>query len=161
MTEFILMYIVAAVIMCMLTGSMFYLGFAAITIFMVFVAIVSVYFLISVYKLLRTKACIGEFVKIADVKKSNIKFGGELKYKVAVYRINGREYEAAFPAEGLFGVYFYRRTKNCRLWLYEKEDMVFDSYNVASCIVWPAFCAVFLAAAVYMLKVLIDMRFLI
>ncbi len=155
------MYIIAAVILCILTGSLFYLVFAVLTIFIGFVFLISLYFLVSVFKLLHSKPQTGDFVKVDDVKDNNSKIGKNIKYKVAVYKIGNKEYQAAFPAEGLFGVYFYPKTKSCRLWLYEKEEKVFDGYNILSCIVWPLFCIFFLAAAFVMLIQLIRMRFMI
>ena len=159
--EFIIIYIIAALILCMLTGSIFYLAFAVLTIFIGFVCLISLFFLFSVGKLLRSRPKTGDFVRVAAVKENALKIGKGIKYKVAVYSIGGREYESVFPAEGLFGVYFYPKTKNCRLWLYERDEKVFDGYNVASCIVWPIFCIFFLTAAFFLLFQLVRMRYML
>ncbi|MBQ9518962.1 MAG: hypothetical protein IJR59_03605, partial [Firmicutes bacterium] len=120
--EFIIMYIVAAILLCMLTGSAFFLSFAILTVFIGFVAMISIYFLFAVIKLFKSKQKNGNFVKVEYVKENNAILGKNLKYKVAVYKIGEKEYESFFPAEGLFGVYFYSKAQSCRLWLYEKEE---------------------------------------
>ncbi len=158
--EFIIMYIVAAILLCLLTGSAFFLSFAILTVFIGFVAVISVYFLLCVYKLFHTSVKKGSFVRVDEVKQGSAVLGKSLKYKVAVYEIDGKEYESVFPAEGLFGVYFYSKTQSCRLWLYEKEKRVFDTYNIASCVVWPIFCALFMTAAVFALMHIFKMRYM-
>lgn len=156
--EFVIGYIIIAVILSMLTSSLFFIIFAVISLFILFVAALSLYFLYMLTKLFASRSANGRFVRIDTVKNIRSKKLKDLKYKVAVYSVEDKECESVFPAEGAFGIYFYRRSGNTKLWYNEKEGKVFDKYNIASCIIWPVFCIILCLGAAYCLKILFGLR---
>ena len=149
--EFVIVYIIIAVILCMLTGRLFFMVFAVFSLFILISAVLNVYFLYMLTGLFGSKRKTGEFLRVESVKNNIFNTGRAIGYKVAVYRIEDKEYESVFPAEGLFGVYFYRPSKRGGLRLDVKRGKVFDKYNIASCIMWPVFCTMLCAAMLYAL----------
>ena len=137
--EFVIIYIVIAVILCMLTRRLFFLIFAVLSVFMLIVLAMNVYFCYMTIGLLMSKRRKGSFVRVENENENAALLGKNISYKVAVYDIDGVEYKSVFPAEGAFNVYFYSTKKRCSLWLNKKRGRVFDMYNVVSCIVWPLF----------------------
>ena len=156
--EFVITYLIIAVLLSMLTSSLFFIFFALITLCILILLLLDIWFLSVIAKLPRTRPVTGEFVRVDNVKRHDLKLAKNIVYKVAVYSVDGKEYESVFPAEGAFGLYFYRK-KTCRLRLDTMEEKVFDRYNITSCIVWPIFSTLFCIAAIYFLVLLVKMYF--
>lgn len=155
--EYIIIYMIIAIILSMLTRSFFFILFAIVSLVAFALLFINVWFLIIITKLFRTKPAKGRFLRVDTVKGAGEKVN-KFKYKVAVYSVNGKECESVFPAEGIFGVYFYDSIREYKLRIFEKENRVFDSYNITSCITWPIFGISMFVIAVSVLGLLLRYR---
>ncbi|MBQ6554706.1 MAG: hypothetical protein IJL89_05695 [Firmicutes bacterium] len=155
--EFVIIYIIIAIILSMLTKSFFFILFAIVSLVVFALLFINIWFLVIITKLFRTKSVKGRFLRVDTVKGAGEKIN-KFRYKVAVYSVDGKEYESVFPAEGIFGIYLYDSRAEYKLRLIEDENRVFDRFNLTSCITWPIFGINMLIIAAVLLAVLFKYR---
>lgn len=126
--EFIVILIIIAIFVCVLTGNLGYILFAA-SAFLMFVAglIILIFSICSIFLF---------FSKWKEVRFIRLDLPSEKsKFKVAYYLVDGEEIPCLFPEEGIFVKFLYRTDKNYHVLYHEKLGRVFDRFSIATCVV--------------------------
>lgn len=126
--EFIVILIIIAIFVCVLTGNLGYILFAASAFLMVVAGLIILIFSICSIFLFFSKWKEVRFIRL-DLPSEKSKF------KVAYYLVDGEEIPCLFPEEGIFVKFLYRTDKNYHVLYHEKLGRVFDRFSIATCVV--------------------------
>ena len=126
--EFIFIIIIIAIFVCVLTGNLGYILFAASGFLMIVAGLLILIFAACSVLLLCSKWKEARFVRL-DLPTKNAKF------KVAYYLVEGEEIPCLFPEEGIFVKLFYRTDRVYHVLYHEKLGRVFDRFSIATCVV--------------------------
>lgn len=126
--ELLFILIIIAILVCVLTGNLGYILFAASGFLMVVAGFIILIFAVCSILLLCSKWKEARFVRLDLPNK-------KAKFKVAVYQVEGEEIPCLFPEEGIFVKYFYRTDRNYHVLYHKKLGRVFDRFSIATCIV--------------------------
>lgn len=86
-------------------------------------AILVLFFLICLIRLLFMKRREAHFTRIDFVREDSL-------YQVAFYRVGEREYPCIFPEEGIFRSYFYNPKRTCHVLINERKGRLFDPVSL-------------------------------
>lgn len=90
-------------------------------------AILVLFFLICLIRLLFMKRREAHFTRIDYVREDSL-------YPVAFYQVGDREYPCIFPEEGIFRSYFYNPNRRCHVLLNERKGRLFDPISLITII---------------------------
>ena len=135
--EFILCIVIVLVI-CICAGiSVHYIIAGAALLAAVLAVLYTLFFFYSFYRVLTSKKCSAEFIKIDKHPK--------MRFSTAFYRIDNKEYPNAFPCEAIMRKKLYKNNSACNVRLNEKTGSVYDKNALATCFLGVAFSAVVVA----------------
>lgn len=126
--ELIFILIIIAILVCVLTGNLGYILFAASVFLMVISGLLILIFSGCSVLLLCSKWKEAKFTRL-DLPTDKAKF------KVAYYLVDGEEIPCLFPEEGIFVKLFYRTDRTYHVLYHEKLGRVFDRFSVATCVI--------------------------
>ena len=126
--ELIFILIIIAIFICVLTGNLGYILFAASGFLMIIAGLLILIFAVCSLLLLGSKWKEARFVRL-DLPTDKAKF------KVAYYLVDGEEIPCLFPEEGIFVKLFYRTDRKYHVLYHEKLGRVFDRFSIATCVV--------------------------
>lgn len=125
--EYVFILIVIAILICVLTGKLWYLLIGVVGFLIILSGLLVVTFLICSVLLLTSKWKKATFLRV-DLPSE------KAKYKVAYYLVEGEEIPCLFPEEGIFRKILYRPDKTYHVLFHKKLGRVFDRFAVTTCI---------------------------
>lgn len=124
----LLLCLVVVLVLCIVLGvSAELIAAGAIVLASLFCIVFIMLFLYSGVRLVVSRKCTAEFVRIDKSPK-----GG---FNTAYYRIDGAEYPNAFPCEVVFRKRLYRTGKSCEVYLDRKKGKTYDKNAVLTCVI--------------------------
>ena len=149
MTEIIIVIMIIAVILSLLTGKIFFIAFAALTVLFLFLFSMALIFFYYLTKLLSAEMIQARFLRIETAENG--------KYKTAVYLHDGREYKCVFPAENIFFDKFYSKDKLYTVFVTKEDDGVFDKYAVITCVLGVLLCLALLYGFTALIRMIVPL----
>ena len=104
---------------CIIAGRVEILIFVGARVLLLLSALLVVFFLICLIRLLFMKRKTAHFSRIDYKTEDSL-------YQVAFYQVGDKEYPCIFPEEGIFRSFFYNPDRKCHVFLCERRGNLFD-----------------------------------